>query len=114
MYYVKHRKNVRSIPNMSRNKLIFFKISFFSITLINRTIIDTESPVKNCLEVFFNANSMDHLNLSLFLHYVSFLYTSLGIMPHRFSTGLKSGLLADLSRSFTELTSKHERDPQDT
>ena len=72
---------------MSRNKLIFYEITFFQLSLIKRLVIVSESPVKVCLEIFFHDNSIDDVRSSLFTYCVPFLCTSLTKMPHRFSMG---------------------------
>ena len=53
------------------------------------------------------------MSVCLYLHIVYHSYTPLAKMPDRFSMEFKSGILANQSKSFTELASNHECDAQD-
>ena len=107
MFYVKHVKK-RSLINMPQIK--YSTKSVFLVTLINHLVIDSENPVKVCLEMFFHSNLMDNVSSSLFAYCVPFLYTSPAKMPHKFFMGFISELLPWQSRTFTELASNGEYD----
>ena len=112
--HVKHEKHPRILSNMSRNKLIFYKITFFFqlSLLIFRSL--TQKVQLVCLEMFSFANSMDDVSSYLFACFVPFSYISLTKLSRRLSMAFKSRLFASQYRSFTQLASCHERDAQDT
>lgn len=76
MYDMKHEKSKRHNEIRLEISNYSTKSPFFSITLFDRAVIDSESPVKVCLEMFFHVNSMNDIKSSVLPYCVPCLHIS--------------------------------------